>query len=213
MTTRQIVHVDGHLTGQPHRPYKQLGHQLGGSIGDDRGERPHPSRHCRRVEAFLFGDVVGQSPLACLRIGPSTERNIMRTYSAIIQASYAAFARGDIDAALELFSPDIEWTHPDGMNDYGLGGTEKGLDQVRDFMKRARGVFSEFRSTHEEFVESGDRVMVIGVHHMRVAHSGQVCKVRFVHSWRLADGKATHFEDYHDTAAVRALLREPTRQG
>ena len=130
----------------------------------------------------------------------------MSTNTEIIQASYAAFARGDIDAAMELFSPAIEWTHPDGMNDYGLGGTKKGQEQVRDFMKRARRVFSELRPTCHEFVESGDRVMVIGTHHMRAAHNEQACQVPFVHSWQLADGKATHFEDYHDTAGVRALL-------
>lgn len=130
----------------------------------------------------------------------------MPTNSELIQASYAAFARGDIDTAMELFSPAIEWTHPSGMNDYGLGGTEKGLDQVRAFMTRARRVFSEFRSAPHEFVESSDRVMVIGTHHVRIAHSGQTCKIPFVHAWRLVDGKATHFEDYHDTAGVRTLL-------
>jgi ketosteroid isomerase-like protein len=131
------------------------------------------------------------------KMSPNTE---------IIQELYAAFARSDIDAATELLSPAIEWTHPSGLNDYGLGGTKKGLDEVRDFMTRGHRVFSELRSTPQEFVESGDRVMVTGVHHMRVAHSGQACTVPFVHSWRLADGKATHWEDYHDTAGVRTLL-------
>jgi ketosteroid isomerase-like protein len=130
----------------------------------------------------------------------------MPTNTEIIQASYAAFARGDIDAAIELFSPAIEWTHPHGMNDYGLGGTKKGREQVRDFMTRSRPPFSELRPTFDEFIESSDRVMVIGAYHMRVAHSAQTRRVPFVHSWRLADGKATHFEDYHDTAGVRIPL-------
>ncbi|MBV9141860.1 MAG: nuclear transport factor 2 family protein [Pseudonocardiales bacterium] len=130
----------------------------------------------------------------------------MSTNAEIIQASYSAFARGDIDAAMEPFSPAIEWTHPHGTNDYGLGGTKKGLKQVRDFMAQAGPVFSELRPTPEDFVESGDRVMVIGAYHLRVAHSEQTRKVPFVHSWRLADGKVTHFEDYHDTAGVRTLL-------
>ncbi|MGH3751134.1 MAG: methyltransferase [Pseudonocardiaceae bacterium] len=130
----------------------------------------------------------------------------MPTNTEIIHESYAAFARGDIDAAMELFSPTIEWTHPQGMNDYGLGGIKKGHKQVRDFMTRARRIFSELRPAPQEFVESGDRVMVTGTHHMRVAHSGQACTVPFVHSWRLADGKATNFEDYHDTAGIRTLL-------
>jgi ketosteroid isomerase-like protein/SAM-dependent methyltransferase len=130
----------------------------------------------------------------------------MPTNTEIIQESYAGFASGDIDAAIELFSPAIEWTHPHGMNDQGLGGTKKGLGQVRDFMTRAGQVFGEFRPIPQDFVESADRVMVIGAYHVRATHSGQDRTVPFVHSWRLADGKVTYFEDYHDTAGVRALL-------
>jgi ketosteroid isomerase-like protein len=117
----------------------------------------------------------------------------------IIKASYAAFGRGDIDAAMEIFAPDIEWRHPDGMADYGLGGVEA-------FMGRSRTVFSELRPTFEEFVEDGDRVVVFGTHHMRGAKSGVSGTVRFVHAWRLADGRATHFEDFHDTADVRRIV-------
>lgn len=130
----------------------------------------------------------------------------MPTNGDIIRASYAAFARGDVDGALSAFAPDIEWTHPDGMSDYGLGGTKKGHDEVRAFMSRARTVFSELRPEPREFVESGDRVVVFGVHHMRGADSGVAGTVPFVHSWRLADGKATHFDDRHDTAEVRGIV-------
>ena len=85
----------------------------------------------------------------------------MSTNTEIIKKSYAAFARSDIDAAMELFSPAIKWTHPDGMNDYGLGGTKKGREQILDFMTQTGPVFSELRPTPQDFVESGDRVMVI----------------------------------------------------
>jgi ketosteroid isomerase-like protein/precorrin-6B methylase 2 len=130
----------------------------------------------------------------------------MSTNTEMIRKSYSAFARGDIDAAMKVFSPAIEWTHPSGMNDYGLGGTKKGLDEVRDSMTRAQRVFSDLQSTPQEFIESGNRVMVIGEHHMPTDNSAQTRTVPFVHSWRLVDGKATHLEHYHDTAGVRTLL-------
>ena len=130
----------------------------------------------------------------------------MPTTGEIIRASYAAFARGDLDAALAVLSPEVEWTHPDGMCDYGLGGTKKGHAEVLEFMARARTVFSEIRQVPEEFVEAGDRVMVLGVHHMRGAASGTSGAVPFVHSWRFENGLATHFSDYHDTAEVRRIV-------
>lgn len=134
----------------------------------------------------------------------------MSTNSDIIRASYAAFRVGDVDAALACFAADIEWTHPDGMNDYGLGGTKKGIPEVRAFMARARTVFGELRPEPHEFLESGDRVVVLGTHYMRGADSGIAGTVPFVHSWRLADGKATHFDDYHDTALVRRIVQPDT---
>lgn len=130
----------------------------------------------------------------------------MPTTGEIIRASYAAFARGDLDAALAVLSPEVEWTHPDGMRDYGLSGTKKGHVEVLEFMARARTVFSEIRQVPEEFVEAGDRVMVLGVHHMRGAASGTSGTVPFVHSWRFENGLATHFSDYHDTAEVRRIV-------
>jgi ketosteroid isomerase-like protein/SAM-dependent methyltransferase len=128
------------------------------------------------------------------------------TNTDIIKASYAAFARGEVDAALACFSPDIEWTHPDGMADFGLGGTRKGLDEVRRFMARARTVFSEIRGEPREFLESGQRVVVLGSHHMRGRESGVAGTVPYVHTWWFADGLATHFSDVHDTAEVRRIV-------
>jgi ketosteroid isomerase-like protein len=123
-----------------------------------------------------------------------------------IKASYDAFHRGDLDAALEIYAPGIEWTHPDGMSDHGLGGTRKGVDEVKQFMAKARTIFSEVRPEPHEVVDAGDQIVVIGVHAMRCAQTGLSASVPFAHYWRMADGKATHFVDYHDTAEVRRIM-------
>jgi ketosteroid isomerase-like protein/SAM-dependent methyltransferase len=130
----------------------------------------------------------------------------MQKNADIVRNCYAAFHRGDIDGVLALFSSDIEWTHPIGMNDHGLGGTVRGHQEVRAFMTRARALFSTLRPVPREFVASGESVAVLGTHHMRAAGSGMSGTIEFVHSWRLHNGQATHFRDFHDTAEVRCLL-------
>jgi len=134
----------------------------------------------------------------------------MPTNADLIRASYEAFRRGDLDAALALFHPEISWTHPDGMSDHGLGGTKKGHAEVRAFMKHARTLFQEIRPMPREFLESGNRVVVFGTHSMRSARTGRACTVEFVHSWVLENGKAIHFTDFHDTTPVRRIF-EPDR--
>src|SRR5215470_2572577 len=126
----------------------------------------------------------------------------MSTNGEIIRTSYAALLRDDLDGALANFASDIEWTYPEGMGD-GLGGTKKGHAEVRAFLVRAQAVFGELRAVPEQFLESGGQVVVFGVHRIRGAATGTV---PFVHSWQLADGRVTHFVDYHDTAAVRHIV-------
>lgn len=130
----------------------------------------------------------------------------MPTNGEIIRASYTAFARGDLDGALSAFAPDIEWTHPGGLGDLGTAKTRKGHEEVREFLNRARAAFSSLRSEPREFVEADDRVVVFGVHHLEGALSGVAGSVPFVHSWRFADGKATHFDGRHDTSEVRRIV-------
>ncbi|MFC4908619.1 methyltransferase [Actinomadura gamaensis] len=125
---------------------------------------------------------------------------------ALISASYDAFRRGDLDAALAFFHPDIEWVHPDGMSDHDLGGVERGLPAVKAFMARARSLFAEVGMRPDTFFAEGDQVVVTGVNHMRAAATGREADITVVHHWRIRDGKAVRFEDLHDTAAIRALL-------
>ncbi|MDA3625240.1 methyltransferase [Saccharopolyspora sp. WRP15-2] len=131
----------------------------------------------------------------------------MSTNADIVRFSYSAFRHGDIDAAFNAFAPDIEWTSPTGMSDFGLGGTVRGHDDVRTFLARANSTFSEVHVEPHEFVESDDRIAVFGEHRLRGTRGGRSCTVPFAHSWRLDDGKATHFQDLHDVSEVRRILR------
>src|SRR5690349_25178032 len=101
----------------------------------------------------------------------------MPTNADLIRASYDAFRRGDLDAALALFHPEISWTHPDGMSDYGLGGTKQGHAEVRAFMKHARTLFQENRPMPREFRESGHRKVLFATHSMPSARTGRPCTV------------------------------------
>lgn len=125
-----------------------------------------------------------------------------------VRAAYAAFRARDVDSVLTHFSPEIAWTHPDGLDRYGLGGTETGHDGVRAFIARVPGVFAELRPEPMEIIGAGDRVVAFGRHHM-TARSGRSCTVPFVHSWTFADGLAVRFEDTFDTAPVLEILDQP----
>lgn len=123
----------------------------------------------------------------------------------IIRASYAAFHRRDIDGVLAALAPDVLWTHPDGMKELGLGGTKHGHDEVLDFIRHVPTHFAEITLDPQEFVESGDRIVVLGTRKV-TSVAGRTAILRFVHAWRFAAGRAIDFEDYFDTAEMIRLV-------
>ncbi|MFI1929087.1 nuclear transport factor 2 family protein [Streptomyces sp. NPDC020330] len=123
----------------------------------------------------------------------------------VIRAAYGAFHSQDVDALLKTLAPDIEWVHPEGMADHGLGGTRHGHSGVLAFLRHVPGVIGGMRLEPQEFVASGDRVIVLGTRQVTSLY-GRTATLRFVHSWTLRDGRAVRMEDVFDTVAFRRLI-------
>ncbi|MGW3204495.1 nuclear transport factor 2 family protein [Streptomyces sp. NPDC001135] len=130
----------------------------------------------------------------------ATERNLR-----LIRRAYAAFQARDVDALLQTLDPQLEWVHPDGMADYGLGGTKRGHAGVREFLARVPSVLGGMRLEPREFVADGDRVAVFGVREVTSVR-GTSATLSFVHSWVLRDGLAVRMEDIFDTVEFRRLI-------
>src|SRR5581483_7683896 len=79
----------------------------------------------------------------------------------IVRRSYVAFAAGDLDAVMGDMHPAIAWHQAQGLPH---GGLYHGLAEVR------RNVFepldaewwAEFSAEPDEFLDAGDRVVVLG---------------------------------------------------
>jgi hypothetical protein len=127
------------------------------------------------------------------------------TNTEILRRGYEAFNRGDMSEVFRMFAPDVEWTTPEGMNDFGIGGVHKGHEEVATFFGRLPGVFGDLRVEPQRFVEQGDHVVVLGTHHVRTP-SGVAADYRFAHAWTMSGGLATRFEEFVDTAVVHRLL-------
>jgi len=100
------------------------------------------------------------------------ERNMLdqrQTEQAIagLRAAYAAFNRGDIDAAVELLDPQVEWAEP---SEFPGGGTYHGLDAVKRYLTQSREGAAEVISKPERFIPAGNRIVVFV--HARVLPKG-----------------------------------------
>ena len=96
----------------------------------------------------------------------------------LLRGTYDAFNARDIERALVLMHPDVDW--PNGME----GGRVHGHDAVREYWTRQFGLIDS-RVDPEAFSERGDGSIAVRVHQV----------VRDLSGALLSDGYVTHV--YH----------------
>ena len=101
----------------------------------------------------------------------------------LLRSAYAAFNARDIDAAVELMHPDVDW--PNAWE----GGRVVGRAAVRDYWTRQFSAISS-RVEPEGFAEEPDGSITVDVH--QVVHDARtgdlLSDTRVRHRYRVADG-------------------------
>ena len=132
----------------------------------------------------------------------SKEQNIQA-----VQRGYEAFGRGDLDALIDFFADDIEWISP-GPQELPTAGRRHGRAQVTEFFRTLTEVFQFEGFAPGTFVGDDDRVIVFGTSTVRFRSNGKLMPpVQWVHSFRLANGKVTHFEEIFDATPFYVELQ------
>ncbi len=105
-----------------------------------------------------------------------------------LRDAYAAFSRGDFDAALEFADPDIEFVPP-------TGDLYRGIDSFREWMKP--DAFDMQVVEPLEFFVSGNKVLVRQQVQARGAGSGIELEVRSWGLWTVSDdGRLIRLEGF-----------------
>jgi ketosteroid isomerase-like protein len=105
-----------------------------------------------------------------------------------IRDGYAAFARGDVDAALEHFEADATMTNPE----YDLeGGVVHGRDEVLAALRNLHEWFEYEAVEVEDLIEGPAGVLVVVHMRVRGRGSGAPIESRFFHALRTEQGRAT----------------------
>jgi hypothetical protein len=106
----------------------------------------------------------------------------------LLRQAYAAFNARDIDGALALMHPDVDW--PNGME----GGRELGHDAVRAYWTRQFGLVDSHVEPVGFDVDDEGRI-VVDVHQVVRDLEGSVLSDgRVRHVYTLRDGLVAHME-------------------
>jgi hypothetical protein len=107
----------------------------------------------------------------------------------LLRRAYAAFNARDIDRALAVMHPDVDW--PNGME----GGRELGHDAVRDYWTRQFGLIDSH--VEAESFEDVDGKIVVEVHQV----------VRDLDGALLSDQQVEHVYTLRDGLIARMDIR------
>ena len=127
---------------------------------------------------------------------------------AVVRGFNDALARGDVGGMLDFLDPEVEFRAPESLP---WGGTFHGHEGFREFLAK---VFNqqpaEFSRELLEYLDAGERVVVLLRLRGAPNGGGKGFDVPEVHVWTVRDGKIVDFEGYFDTAtALRTLQLQP----
>ena len=105
-----------------------------------------------------------------------------------LRAAYAAFNRGDIDAAVQFLDPNVEWIEP---AEFPGGGSYHGIEGAKQYLTQSRAGAGQVISEPERFIITGDRIVVFV--HARVLPKGSNTwqDIRLADVYTFQGGRAT----------------------
>ena len=110
------------------------------------------------------------------------------------------------DAAfLDNIDPGVEWHVSDTLP---RGGVLRGSWAVLEFMEAVDKPFEGATPDAEEFLQAGDRLIVLGTWRGTARATGVLVEVPFAHVQQFRHGKIAYFHNYIDTAKVLQSLEE-----
>jgi uncharacterized protein len=112
-----------------------------------------------------------------------------------LRGAYAAFNRGDVDAAVASLDPQIEWIEP---AEFPGGGAFHGRDEVKRYLAQSRAPWAEGSSEPERFIISGNRIVVFVHAKFRLQGSNQWTDVTLADVYTLRDGKIVEMRAFAD---------------
>ena len=127
----------------------------------------------------------------------------------VVRRQYLASAAGDLAALRATLAPDVEWTEMAG---FPLAGTYRTPEGVTTNVMEALGRDWDSWTAHDDrYVVDGEDVVVLARYTARHRTTGKALFVRVAHHFVVRGGLIVRFEQFADTALVRAALTPAKR--
>jgi hypothetical protein len=127
-----------------------------------------------------------------------------RSPAEVVRRQYLASAAGDLEALRATLAPDVEWTEMAG---FPLAGTYRTPDGVTSGVMVVLGRdWDDWVAHDDRYVVDGENVVVLARYTARNKATAKSLDVRVAHHFIVRGGLIVRFEQFVDTALVRAAM-------
>jgi ketosteroid isomerase-like protein len=130
-----------------------------------------------------------------------------------VQSFYAGAAAGDMDKVRSVLGPELQWVQSPGFPNASVYHAPD--DVMTGVFGRLGAEWDGFAAVPEDYIDAGDRVVVLGTYSGTSKETGRSFEAPFAHVWTVRDGAIVAMRQFTDTKIVRDAWRDerPKRVG
>jgi len=117
----------------------------------------------------------------------------------VIRELYEAFGRGDVPTVLGKMDQSIEWNEAENFIYADRNPYVGPLAVLEAVLMRFGAEWEGFTVTPEEWLDAGDRIVVLGTYSGTHKATGRQLRAQFAHIWSVREGRVVRFQQYTDT--------------
>jgi uncharacterized protein len=125
----------------------------------------------------------------------------------VVRRQYLASARGDLEALRATLADDVEWTEMAGFPLAGTYRTPAGV--TANVMEVLARDWDDWVAHDDTYLVDGENVVVLARYTATNKITGRHIDARVAHHFIVLSGKIVRFEQFVDTAMVRAAMPRP----
>ncbi|MEV7510398.1 nuclear transport factor 2 family protein [Streptomyces sp. NPDC091201] len=129
----------------------------------------------------------------------------------LIRTFFRLFDEGRLTDIEALLAPDFEWTYH-GPASLPWAGVYRGVEGFRAFFGIVRDLIRVQECEAQEYLDAGDRVVVLGVSRTLVLANGARYEAPWINVFTVRDGLISRYLDLFDTASVVEALEHDPRE-
>ena len=126
----------------------------------------------------------------------------------VVRRQYLASARGDLEALRATLADDVEWTEMAGFPLAGTYRTPAGV--TSNVMEALARDWNDWVAHDDTYIVEGENVVVLARYTPTNKATDRDIKVRVAHHIVIRGDKIVRFEQFVDTALIRAAMPQPT---